>query len=145
LSYRAGVFDRSFDTQRHVFGFVVASCVAALVAGLVFVVQQVLPNEGPIGALIVFLLMYPFAVMLVGTVAAVFGIPTSFLLTRLKVESVWTYVVAGFLIGTFTAYAFSNRQDYVPDTLGFFSAFGGASGAAWGAVWWLTARRPRHA
>lgn len=141
MNYRAEDFEGTFNTQRHILGFVVASCIAAFVACAVLAIQLVAPREGAIGSLFVLVLTYPFTIMLFASAAALLGLPASFLLARLKLESSLTYGLLGLLLGIMTASFFSNQRDHIPDTFQFFCAFGGLPGAAWGLVWWFTARR----
>jgi hypothetical protein len=80
-------------------------------------------------------------------VAAVFGIPLTLLLAKLRLERWWTYALAGFVAGV----VISAAPDYllgvrfggspsVGDSLSRW-ILTGVAGAVAGAIWWRMARR----
>jgi hypothetical protein len=138
--------ERRVGSGTHVWAFVVAVIGAAAFAALLFALTPI--SEISAFAIGVFLVSFAIGVIPTALFAAVFGLPLTWLLAKLRMERWWTYAIAGFVVGALVSAA--------PDLLvsiqlgGGLSigdsisrwALAGISGAAAGLIWWWMARRP---
>lgn len=139
MSYRFQNNSTKFDTQRHIVGMVISVCASAFVASGILTVEA-LEYEGTPLAISVLFLFFPVLLAVCGIAALLVGVPTTFLLSWIRLESLWVYMGLGFLLGTLIAKVFFASE--YRDTLQFYSQFGGVPGAVWGLSWWLAARHP---
>jgi hypothetical protein len=132
--------DNSVAARRDI-GFALAVLAPALLVALAFVLSFGFDDADLAWRANVFLLAFFVAAMIIALAALLIGLPLTWLLEQWRIETPWSYPLAGFIAGAAVIVVAPALFGEAPFEFLPYAWIGALPGAVSGAIWWRAYRR----